>query len=511
MKKNTKQEKVILIIRDGWGYRKEKKQNAIFSAKTPFADKIEQSYPTFILQSSGKAVGLPGGYQGNSEVGHITIGAGRIVEQSLVKINNSIKDKSFFSKKELKEAVKNCKKNNTKLHLIGLLQEEGVHSHINHLFALLEFCKKEKFNDVFLHIITDGRDSPVNYGKKYLQKLEEKMKKIKIGEVVTISGRYFAMDRDKRWERTELSYKAIAQGISKEYFSKPTSALNKSYKNKETDEFVTPTAKKGYEGIKKNDAVVFFNFRTDRPRQLTKALTEKNFKHFPRKHTSIFFVAMTNYYKGIKGESLFKEESIKNILGEVLDKNNVYQLRISETEKYAHVTFFFNNQKEETFTKEDRVLIPSPKISTYDKKPEMSIKELSKETIKRINSSKYQFIVVNLVNADMVGHSGKRKEIIKAVEAVDREAEKITKAALKNNFTAIVFADHGNAEDQRKEWQTSHTTNPVKLSVVNNDNNLVKSKRTGGLQDIAPTVLEIMKIKKPKEMLGQSLVSYKNI
>ncbi len=500
------EEKVILIIRDGWGYRKDRYKNAIKAAKTPFDDTLEKSKLHFTLSASGEAVGLIKGFQGNSEVGHITIGSGRVIKQSFVKINNAIDDKSFFKKKELLLAAKNCRKNKTSLHLIGLLQKEGVHSHLNHLFALLDFCKKEKIQNVYLHLITDGRDSPVNFGIKYLQQVEKKIKEINIGEVVSIQGRYYAMDRDNRYERTEKAYQAIYNGEAKEKFTDASEKLKESYEKDVTDEFMIPTAKKGYSGVKKNDSIIFYNFRTDRPRQLTKAITEKKFKYFKRNYQPTFFVAMTNYYQKMNGRYLFQEEKVKNILAEVISQKNIKQLKISETEKYAHVTFFFNNQRELPFKNEKRILMPSPRVKTYDKAPVMSINELSEKVISCIRKKQYGLIVVNFVNADMVGHTGNEKAIIKAVEAVDKKTQETTKEALENNYTVFVTADHGNAEDQREKWRTSHTINPVKLTVLTNNKKIKRKRTKGGLQDIAPTILEVMKIKKPKEMIGQSLV-----
>ncbi len=499
-----KKEKIVFIIKDGWGYRKEKKLNAIYRAKTPNTDYFEKKYPTAIIKASGEDVGLLRGYQGNSEVGHLTIGSGRIIKQSLIKINKSIENKTFFKKKPLLKAIKNCKDNKTKLHIIGLLQEEGVHAHIDHLYALLDFCKKENFKDVYLHVITDGRDSPVNKGEFYLKKLQKKIKEIGFGEIVTISGRYYAMDRDKRWERTKKAYNAIFKGQSGEKFENVLDKIKDCYKRKETDEFIKPTVKKGYKGILRKDSAIFFNFRIDRPRQLTKALTENNFKEWKKDFVDIFFVAMTNYYSSMKGEYLFKEEKLKNLLGDIFSDNSLSQLRVSETEKYAHVTFFFNGQKETPGKKEDRVMIPSMKVSTYDLAPKMKAEKISKTVIQKIKEEKYDFILVNLVNADMVGHSGNEKAIIKAVEEVDKRTGEIVKEAILRKYSVFVFADHGNAEDQRIKWKTSHTVNPVKLTIISEK--IKKIKKRGALKDIAPTTLAIMKIKKPKEMTGESLI-----
>ncbi len=491
-------EKVILIIRDGWGYRKEKELNAISKAKTFVDDKLKEKYPWTLLKSSGEAVGLPQGYQGNSEVGHLTIGSGRIIEQSLMRINKAIKDGSFFKNKALIKTLKNCQKNNSCLHIIGLLQKEGVHSHLDHLFALLDFCQREKFNKVFIHLVTDGRDAPVKKSKDYLKELNEKMKKVKIGEIVTVSGRYYAMDRDKRWERTKKAYQAIIEGKSKEVFKDPLIRIKESHKKQVTDEFIIPSIKEGYRGVQDDDSIIFYNLRTDRPRQLTQAILEKDFKPWKRKKPRVFFTAMTNYYNSMKAEALFKEQKIKNVLGEVLSKNKIKQLRISETEKYPHVTFFFNGQREKPYPGEERILISSPKVKTYDEKPEMSIRKIVFRVKKEINKDRYQFILINLVNADMVGHTGDKKAIIEAVQAVDKAVGEILDCGFLKNYSFLIFADHGNAEDQREEWRTSHTINPVPFILISKKE--LNLKRKGGLKNIASTVLKLMQIKKPKEM-----------
>ncbi len=503
-----KKRKVIFIIRDGWGYRKEKSYNAILEAKTPNDDAFRKEYPSTLIKASGEAVGLPFGYQGNSEVGHMTIGSGRIIEQSLLKINKSIKKGSFFKKREFLEAIERCKKNNTFLHIIGLFQKEGVHSHLNHLFAILDLCKKKKFKKVYIHAITDGRDSPVEKGKLYIKEVIEKTKKIGFGEIVSLSGRYYAMDRDNRWDRTKKSYDAIIEGKSLEKFDNLLLEVKKCYASGITDEFITPRVRKDYKGIKDKDSVIFYNFRTDRPRQLVKSIIEKNFDKWERKRKDIFFVAMTNYYDKLKGEIVFKEDKIKNILGEILSLNNIKQLRISETEKYAHVTFFFNGQEEKRFKGERRILIPSPKVKTYDKKPEMSVYEISKILTEEIKKKKYQFILVNFVNADMVGHTGIKNKIIKAVEAVDYSVGKVVKEAFLNDYTVLISADHGNAEDQRKKWKTSHTINPVFFILLSKEKNLKNKllKKEKGLKDIAPTILSLLGIKKPAEMKGESII-----
>ncbi|MCF7845420.1 MAG: 2,3-bisphosphoglycerate-independent phosphoglycerate mutase [Candidatus Pacebacteria bacterium] len=497
-------EKVILIIRDGWGYRDSDDFNAISKADTPVDDKLMKEYPWTLLKASGRAVGLPDGYQGNSEVGHLTIGSGQIIEQSLVRVNKSIEDGSFFKKEELLGAIENCKENNSSLHIAGLLQKEGVHSHINHLFALLELCKKENFKDVYVHIITDGRDAPVNMGKNYIKELLEKMNSLEVGKVATISGRYYAMDRDKRWERTRKAYETVIQGFSEEKFDSVLEKVEELYNRGETDEFIKPLTSKDYSGVKDGDSFIFYNIRTDRPRQLTQALVEEDFKEWEREIIDVFFVAMTEYYTPMNGRVVFKEKKIDDILGEVLSLNKVRQLRVSETEKYPHVTFFFNGQREEPFKGEDRIIIPSPKVATYDQKPEMSVVEVALETKKQIERNKYQFILINLVNADMVGHTGEEEAIIKAVEAIDKAVGEIIEVGKENNYTILVFADHGNAEDQREEVRTSHTTNPVPLILVSDKMKNVSLKK-GELKDIAPMTLALMGLKKPEKMTGEIL------
>ncbi len=498
---------LIVIIRDGWGHNPKTKKNFIKLSKTPNEDLYLKKYPNGLLKAGGEAVGLAKNYQGNSEVGHITIGAGRIILQSMTKINNSIKNKSFFKNKNLLKTIQHCKKNKTKLHLIGLLQTQGVHSHINHLFALLDLCKKNNFKDVFIHVITDGRDAPVNESLKHLKTLKRKIKTLGFGEIVTLSGRYYAMDRDKRWDRTKRAYNCIALGQAEE-FTNEIKQIKNCFKLGETDEFIKPRKKINYKGFSKNDGVIFFNFRTDRPRQLTRAIIEKKFSKFKRKYVSVYFTAMTNYYNLIPAKVAFKSENQKNLLGEIISNTNLKQLRISETEKYAHVTFFFNGQKEEPYKNEDRVLIPSPKVKTYDLKPEMSVFKISNHLIKEAKKKIYDFILVNLVNCDMVGHTANASAIKKAVKAVDRAQGKIVKETLKIGYSCLLLADHGNVEDKSKKTSTSHTTNPVPVILISNKENLMKVrlKRKAELSDVAPTILEILEIKKPKEMTGKSFI-----
>ncbi|MCW8965064.1 MAG: 2,3-bisphosphoglycerate-independent phosphoglycerate mutase, partial [Candidatus Pacearchaeota archaeon] len=479
-------EKVVLVIRDGWGYRKDKKDNAIASTRLRFDEFLMKNYPNVLLGAWDGYVGLPKGFQGNSEVGHMTIGSGRVTKESLMRIDDAISDKSFFRNKEFLDAIKYAKKYKSKLHLVGLMQKEGVHSHLNHLFALLDLCAKKKFEDVYLHLFTDGRDAPVHKSLEYLKVVEDKLSRLGFGQIVSICGRYYGMDRDKRWKRTRLAYEAVVGGISKEYFVSARDAIIKSHKNGVSDEFIVPICKEGYEGFLEKDAVIFFNFRTDRMRQLIKAVLEKEFSFWKRKKRRLFCVAMTQFYKSMNARVAFKEPMLKNLLGEVVSKNGLKQLRISETEKYAHVTFFFNGQIEEPNKNEERIIIASPKVATYDKKPEMSVYKIGKRLVREINKNKFDFIVVNLVNGDMVGHTGKTPAIKKAVKAVDEVLEDVVMAGLKKDYTFLILADHGNAEDQRPEWRTSHTINPVPCVLVSSEKELNKKKlRKGcGLQDV---------------------------
>ncbi len=503
--------KVILVIRDGWGYRKSKKDNAIATTPTPNTTKLMKTYPNTLLNASGEAVGLPKGYQGNSEVGHITIGSGRIIYQSMERINNSIKDGSFFSISELIDAVENCKKYKTHLHLIGLLQTEGVHAHINHLFALLDLCQKQQFKDVYIHVITDGRDAPVTDSLKNLKLLNKKLKELGFGKIATISGRFYTMDRDKRWERTKQAYDCIVNGITTIDYESPEKTIKHSHDENITDEFIVPRRHTEYTGIKPHDSIIFYNFRTDRTRQLTKAIVEKEFEGWNRKPLDVFYVGMTQFYIPMNAKVAFKDIELKNLLGKVISDNNLRQFRISETEKYAHVTFFFNGQIEEPNKGEDRLMIPSPKVPTYDLKPEMSIYETTEKLVENINSGIYDFIVTNLVNGDMVGHTGIPEAISKAISSVDECLGRIINSGLQNGYVILVFADHGNAEDQTPKWKTSHTINQVPFILVSNNPELKNTelKENCGLQDIAPTVLDLLSIPKPEEMTGNSIIVHK--
>jgi len=500
---------VLLLIRDGWGYRKEAKMNAIVQGNCQFTDYLMKTYPNTLLKVSGEAVGLPEGFQGNSEVGHMTIGSGRVIFQSMVRIDKAISSGDFFKNPAFLKAVNNCKKNKTTMHLIGLLQKEGVHAHINHCLALIDLCKREGVKDVVVHVISDGRDAPVKNTINNVKILVEKMQQTGVGRIGTISGRFFTMDRDKRWERTRQAYDCIIGAKTERIFSDSLRYMEECYAKEELDEFIVPARASWYTGVKPHDSFVFYNFRTDRTRQLTRAMIEDDFEGWQRKPLDITFVAMTEFYSPMSKRAVvaFGQENLDNLLGKVVADSGMTQLRISETEKYAHVTFFFNGQVEEPNKNEDRALIPSPKVQTYDLKPEMSLNEVADRLVQEIDSGKYDLIVTNFVNCDMVGHTGNWKAILAAVEAVDKNVKRVVEATLSKDGVVFVFADHGNCEDVTSEWATSHTLNPVPFILVSNDPKLktIRLKSGKGLQDVAPTVLKLLGIPKPKEMTGEPL------
>jgi len=508
MKKNP----VMLIVLDGWGIGKSYEGNAIYLARTPNFDRLMREYPNTRLKASGLAVGLPEGQMGNSEVGHLNIGSGRIVYQELTKITKSIEDGDFFKKEEFLNAIRNARENNSKLHIMGLVSDGGVHSHNTHLYALLKLCSKENFKEVYIHAFLDGRDVPPTIGKAHLLELQDKIAEIGIGRIATVSGRYYAMDRDRRWDRTELAYKAMVQGEGI-LNSSPIDAVQKSYNEGINDEFIVPTVitenGRPVATIDSGDSIIFFNFRPDRARQITRAIVDKDFNGFVReKEVDTYFVTMTEYDKTIENVHVaFKTEMPENTLGEYISKLGLSQLRIAETEKYAHVTFFFNGGREKPFENEDRVLIPSPKVATYDLKPKMSAIEVKDEVLNRLNMDKYDLIILNFANPDMVGHTGKVDAAIKAVETVDKCLGEIIDLLLEKGGKALITADHGNAEmliDERDNSPvTSHTTNMVPLIAVGVGD--VKLKE-GILADLAPTILDIMGLEKPKEMTGESLI-----
>jgi 2,3-bisphosphoglycerate-independent phosphoglycerate mutase len=496
---------VCLIIRDGWGIGKKDHTNAIYVAKTPYTDFYESNYPCSVILTSGLSVGLPEGYQGNSEVGHLNIGSGRIIYQSLTRIDKAISEGDFFTNNAFCEAIEIAKSKNSTIHLMGLIQEEGVHAVTRHCIALLKLCKNLNATNVVIHALTDGRDTPPKSALEHLGFLQKGIDDIGIGRIATVIGRYYAMDRDKRWDRTELAYRAIMEGKGKQVASWQE-AINDAYKNNETDEFIKPRII-NYNGINKDDVMIFFNFRFDRTRQLTMAIVEPSFKEFSTIPHNIHFVAMTHYYDNGHFVEAFPEIPNTNILGEVLSKHGLKQLRCAETEKYAHVTFFFNGQRNEPFENEDRILVNSPKVPTYDLKPEMSAFEVRDKLLEAIASNKYDVIIINFANGDMVGHTGVFEAAVKAVETVDTCVHSVVEAVLQKGGVCILAADHGNAEQMFLEDgspMTAHTTNPVPLTLIGAGN--VKLREKGMLCDIAPTILDLLDIEKPKEMTGTSLI-----
>jgi 2,3-bisphosphoglycerate-independent phosphoglycerate mutase len=525
----SKYPSVNLIILDGWGVSPHNEGNAIQTANTPFFNSLLLNYPSTKISAASDAVGLSWGEPGNSEVGHLNLGAGRVVWQELPRIDRSIIDKSFFENPAFLDAAKHVKKYESKLHLLGLVSPGGVHSHIKHLFALLSLAKREGLKEVFIHMITDGRDSPPRESLNYLSKLSEKIKKIGVGRVATIIGRYYAMDRDNRWERILKAYQAFVYGKG-QIANSPEDALMNAYNLGQSDEFILPQIivdqnLKPLATIQENDAVIFFNFRSDRARQLNSAFCDSAFNKFPTfKYKNLFFVAMTQYEKGNLLERIaFAPIKLTKILAEVISKNNLKQLRLAETEKYAHVTYFFSGGVEKTFPGEARAIIPSPKVDTYDQKPEMSAQGITDQLMKVIPEKKFQLNVINFANCDMVGHTGNLLAAKTAVQFLDQCMAKIIPLALEAGTATILTADHGNAEEmidpERKTPMKEHTTNPVPLILITPDNKKSPSdpkeklmtfrsdNPTGILADVAPTILELLQISQPPEMDGMSLIN----
>ena len=504
----------VLMILDGFGLNDNHKANAVYEANTPNIDALMKEYPFVKGYASGLAVGLPDGQMGNSEVGHLNMGAGRIVYQELTRITKEIEDGDFFKNEALLAGMKNVKENNSALHLFGLLSDGGVHSHNTHLYGLLEMAKKEGIEKVYVHCFLDGRDTAPTSGKGFIEELEQKMKEIGVGEIASIIGRYYAMDRDNRWDRVEAAYKAVANGEGKKAAS-AVAAIEASYAEEVTDEFVVPTVieKDGQPvaTVKDKDSVIFFNFRPDRAREITRAFCADDFDGFERgARKNVTYVCFTEYDVTIPNKLVaFHKVELKNTFGQILADNGKTQARIAETEKYAHVTFFFNGGVEEPNKGEDRILVKSPKVATYDLKPEMSAYEVCDKLVGAIKSDKYDVIIINFANPDMVGHTGVEAAAIAAVEAVDTCVGKAVAALKEVDGTMFVCADHGNAEQlidyTTGESYTAHTTNPVPFILVNYDP--AYTLREGGcLADIAPTLLEIMGMKQPEEMTGKSLL-----
>ena len=501
---------LALIILDGFGYNPSDYGNAIRAAKTPNLDKLFATCPHTLIGASGMDVGLPDGQMGNSEVGHTNIGAGRVVYQELTRITKSISDGDFFQHEALCGAVENCKKNGTALHLMGLLSDGGVHSHNKHLYGLLELAKRAGLEKVYVHCFMDGRDVPPTSGKEYIEELLAKTKEIGVGKIASIMGRYYAMDRDNRWERVEKAYAAMVYGEG-ETAECPVCAMEKSYAADVTDEFVVPVVCDKEGQIHANDSVIFFNFRPDRAREITRTLVDPDFNGFVRKNGffPLYFVCMTQYDAKMPNVQVaFKPQSLANTFGQYISDKGLTQLRIAETEKYAHVTFFFNGGVEAPCKNEDRALIASPKVATYDLKPEMSAYEVTDELLARLDSGKYDVIILNFANCDMVGHTGVFEAAVAAVEAVDTCLGKVVDKILSMGGRALITADHGNA-DQMYEPDgspfTAHTTNPVPLLLVGEKDHTLKEG--GRLADLAPTMLEMLGLPKPVEMDGKSLLA----
>lgn len=502
-----------LIILDGFALRDEEKGNAVKHAKKPNFDRYWNEFPHATLQASGEAVGLPEGQMGNSEVGHLNIGAGRIVYQSLTRVNVAIREGEFEKNETLVAAVKHAKEKGTSLHLFGLLSDGGVHSHIEHLYALLRLAKKEGLEKVYIHGFLDGRDVAPQSAEQYLKELNEKIEEYGVGEIATLSGRYYSMDRDKRWERVEKAYRAMVYGEGPSYTS-TEECVKDSYENGVYDEFVLPSVITKEDGspvatIKDEDAVIFYNFRPDRAIQISNTFANEDFRSFDRgeKHPkNLHFVCLTHFSETVNGYVAFKPVNLDNTLGEVLSQNNLKQLRIAETEKYPHVTFFMSGGREAEFPGEKRILIDSPKVATYDLKPEMSAYEVTDALLAEIEGDKQDAIILNFANPDMVGHSGMLEPTVKAIETVDECLGKIVDAILAKGGTAIITADHGNSDEVvtlEGNPMTAHTTNPVPVIVTKQG---VELREDGILGDLAPTMLNLLDVAQPKEMTGKTLI-----
>jgi len=503
--------RVILIIMDGWGLGKVAAADAIQHAKTPFVSSLYSKYPNTTLITCGEAVGLPDGQMGNSEVGHLNLGAGRIVYQELQRINVAIRDGSFARNESLLKSIRQAKEKNKPLHLLGLVSDGGVHSHIKHLEAIIDVCKKEGLSDVFIHAFTDGRDCDPKSGLGFMKELQAHLNN-SVGKIASVSGRYYAMDRDKRWERIKLAYDALVNGEG-EKSTDALQAIENSYKKNITDEFIKPTVIVAEDQlplatIKEGDVAICFNFRTDRCREITQVLTQMDLPDHGMKKQSLDYTTMTEYDKTYKKVNvIFETDNLNNTLGEILQQHGLKQIRIAETEKYPHVTFFFSGGREQPFDGEKRIMIASPKVATYDLKPEMSAYEVTEALLPEIKNKTSDFICLNYANADMVGHSGVWEAAIKAVETVDNCVEKVVTAGLENGYTIFLTADHGNSDYMINEDgtpNTAHTLNPVPFFII--DNRWKGKIKSGKLGDIAPTILTMMDLAVPKEMTGDLLI-----
>ena len=505
---------VVLMVLDGYGLNDKTEGNAIAQANTPVMDKLMAECPFQKGNASGLYVGLPDGQMGNSEVGHMNIGAGRIIYQELTRITKAIEEGTFFENKALLAAIDNVKKNNSDLHLYGLLSDGGVHSHNTHLYGLLELAKKNGVQNVYIHTFLDGRDTPPASGKGFIDDLQAKINEIGVGKIASVHGRYYAMDRDNNWDRVEKAYNALVKGEGI-MASNASDAVAASYESGVNDEFVVPTVitedGKAVATIKPDDSIIFFNFRPDRAREITRTFCDESFDKFERANgfMPLTYVCFTDYDETIGNKQVaFEKESITNTFGEFLAANGKTQLRLAETEKYAHVTFFFNGGEEKQYEGEDRILVPSPKVETYDLKPEMSAYEVTEKVVEAIKSEKYDSIILNFANPDMVGHTGSVEAAVKALETIDECVIKVVSAINEVNGVLLITADHGNAEQmidyKTGEPHTAHTTNPVPLAIVGMPSN--KKLKEGRLADLAPTMLDIMGIEKPEEMTGESLI-----
>ncbi|SFQ54548.1 phosphoglycerate mutase [Parafilimonas terrae] len=495
---------------DGWGLGKAYASDAIQHAKTPFVSSLYSKYPNTTLITCGEAVGLPEGQMGNSEVGHLNLGAGRIVYQELQRINVAIREGLFQKNEQLLKAIDYAKTNKKALHLIGLVSDGGVHSHINHLKAICEVCAQHGLNEVYIHAFTDGRDTDPKSGLGFMKELQQSINN-SVGKIASVSGRYYAMDRDKRWERIKLAYDALAKGEGIKA-TDAIAAVEQSYAENVTDEFIMPTvivneAQQPLATIKDGDAVICFNFRTDRCREITVALTQQAFPEYNMQPLQLYYVTMTEYDKTFKGiHIVFDNDNLTKTLGEIIEDNNLKQIRIAETEKYPHVTFFFSGGREAAFKDESRIMVASPKVATYDLKPEMSAYEVTEKLLPEIENETADFICLNFANADMVGHTGVWEAVIKAVETVDTCVEKVVTAALAHGYTTFLLADHGNADYEINEDgspNTQHSLNPVPFFIINNE--FKGTVKPGKLGDIAPTILTFMGLQVPKEMTGDIL------
>ena len=512
----TKTNLNVLIILDGWGINPEKQGNAVAIAKTPFLDMLTKSYPSCKLACSGEAVGLPEGTMGNSEVGHMNIGAGRKVFQDLVRINNAISDKTFFKNPTILDLFDKVKQQGKAVHLFGLLSDGGVHSHINHIFALIDMAYTSGVQNLYIHPIMDGRDTAPTSGIGYVQQVETYLKKKQFGEIASICGRFYAMDRDTRWDRVEKAYRLYTEESLNPLdnpINDPVAAVQNAYDKNETDEFIKPVTVKGVV-VKEHDGIIFFNFRADRAKEITRAFTEENFIEFKRKKIELSgFVSMTQYDESFNLPVAFEPLSLTNVLGEIISNNGLSQLRLAETEKFAHVTYFLNGGSEKVLKGEERILIPSPRdVATYDLKPEMSALEIAATAVENIETNKFSFIVINFANMDMVGHTGILKAAVKACETVDQALKQVVEKIWDNDGTAFITADHGNSEKMMTKDgapYTTHTLNPVRFIATGKKFKGIKIQdgmQDGILGDIAPTILQNMNIDIPKEMTGKSLI-----